>query len=104
MTDQTPRSAPADDDPTGAPRVHLATPEDHHAMADRDARFAAVLERGDDRDREAERRDRRAEASEASGRPHVPWIDRSWAGRDRDGAATDRADLIEILRSGSREG
>ena len=98
MTDQLPRPAPAGDLLIDSAPLHLATPEDLADVADRDQRFAALLARGDDRDRAAERRDRAAEADQAAGRPHVAWIDRNWAGRDRDQAAVDRADLIELLQ------
>ncbi len=98
MTDQLPRPAPAADLLIDSAPLHLAGPEDRADVADRDQRFAEVLARGDERDRAAERRDRSAEAAEAAGRPHVGWIDRSWAGRDRDQAAADRADLIALLQ------
>lgn len=98
MTEQSPRSAAAGDFVADQPPLHLALPEDRAHVAVRDHRIRAVLERGDHRDQAAERRDRRAEADEAAGRAHLAWIDRDWAGRDRDQSAVDRAALIDILQ------
>lgn len=98
MTEQSPRSAAAGDFAADRTSLHLAPPEDREHVAVGDHRIRAVLARGDHRDQEAERRDRRAEADEATGRAHLAWIDRDWAGRDRDQAAVHRAALIDILQ------
>ena len=77
--------------------LHVASQQDLADEQDRDARFEAILARGDVRDQAAERRDRAAE----EGFPHPGdrqgWLDRDWAGRDRDAAAVDRADLLALL-------
>lgn len=97
MTEQSPRSAAADV-VADQPPLRLAPPEARAHVAVCDHRIRAVLARGDHRDQAAERRDRHAEADEAAGRTHLAWIDRDWAGRDRDQAAVDRAALIDILQ------
>lgn len=61
----------------------------------RTALLDAILCRADRRDREAERRDRAAERR--SNPDPLAWIEREWAGRDRDAAAADRADLVALL-------
>jgi hypothetical protein len=77
--------------------LHLVSGEDAVEAADRDDHLDAILARGDIRDQAAERRDRRADR-----RPHTEGddqasTDRNWAGRDRDAAAGDRADLVGLL-------
>jgi hypothetical protein len=63
-----------------------------------------MLHDADERDRVAEHRDRMAERRElgAEGLPlsrtgDPAAVDRLWAGRDRDAAAGDRADLVSLL-------
>lgn len=79
------------------PELRLASGWDVDAKRSRDSRLNALLARGDRRDQAAEQRDRAAEARPpAAGDPQA-WRDRFWAGRDRDEAAADRADLIALL-------
>ena len=79
------------------PELHVASGRDVADERRRDARFQSLLARGDSRDQAAERRDRAAEGrSAARVDPHA-WLDRDWAGRDRDAAAIDRADLLALL-------
>ena len=69
--------------------------------ADRDDQLDAILARGDIRDQAAERRDRRADRrtpGTGDNQDSQALADRDWAGRDRDAAAGDRADLAGLLR------
>jgi hypothetical protein len=77
--------------------LHLASGQDVADEQDRDARFQAILVRADLRDQAAERRDRAAEERFPSPGDRQGWLDRDWAGRDRDAAAVDRADLLALL-------
>jgi hypothetical protein len=73
-----------------------------------------VISRGDARDQRAELRDRAAEArdraaalspgdtAESAQSRRASHVDRVHAGRDRDEAAADRADIIEWLSVGER--
>ena len=103
MTNQT-VSDPALVTPRSAVEVGLETPElrlvsgwDVAAQRRRDLRLRALLARGDRRDQAAEERDRAAEARCPAGVDAQAWRDRFLAGRDRDAAACDRADLIALL-------
>lgn len=66
----------------------------------RDHGLASLLARGDIRDSAAEHRDRDAEARPTFEAGPQAWLDRDWAGRDRDAAAADRSDLIDLLKDG----
>lgn len=89
--------APPDDGSTQPLAPHLASRQDDADARSRATRLAEILLRADRRDHAAEKRDRRAEARwEPRLDPHA-WLDREWAGRDRDAAAIDRADLIDLL-------
>ena len=77
--------------------LHVASQQDLADEQDRDARFDAILTRGDVRDQAAERRDRAAEERFPQPGDRQGWLDRDWAGRDRDAAAVDRADLLALL-------
>jgi hypothetical protein len=77
--------------------LHLASGEDVAEEEDRDARLQAILTRADVRDQAAEHRDRNAEARFPQPGDRQGWLDRDWAGRDRDAAAVDRADLLALL-------
>jgi hypothetical protein len=96
MSEQEPgRSVPDQTKPDEA-ALHVASGDDATEARQRADRLVEILDRGDARDRAAERRDR-----DADGRD--PWdsdasVDRDWSGRDRDLAAGDRADLIELLQ------
>ena len=80
------------------PELHVASPADVAEAAARDNRLDAILRRADVRDRAAEVRDRQAEGRGPGGGDLDAAIDRDWAGRDRDRAAEDRADLLALLR------
>lgn len=77
------------------PKLHIASAEPGQRA--RDWRFRALLARGDLRDQAAERRDRAAEARSPVRIDAQGWLDRDWAGRDRDAAAIDRADLLALV-------
>jgi hypothetical protein len=79
------------------PGLHVASGEDVAEEQDRDTRFQAILARADVRDQAAERRDRAAEKRFPNPGDRQGWLDRDWAGRDRDAAAIDRADLLALL-------
>ena len=99
MVDQVTASPDAASAAAGAdaPELHVASGRDVADERGRDDRFQALLARGDVRDREAERRDRAAERRPAGRTDPQAWLDRDWAGRDRDAAAGDRADLLALL-------
>jgi hypothetical protein len=84
--------------------LHLASQQDLADERDRDARFQAILTRGDVRDQAAERRDRAAEERSPHPGDRQGWLDRDWAGRDRDAAAVDRADLLALLGEPADDG
>jgi hypothetical protein len=87
-------------EPTGTTsKLHLVSGEDATEAADRDVHVDAILARGDVRDRAAERRDRRAERRAPVAGDGQAHTDRTWAGRDRDAAAADRADLVVLLQA-----
>lgn len=65
-------------------------------------RVGGVLLDADLRDSAAERRDRDAEARPVSDVGPQAWLDREWAGRDRDAAASDRAELSDIIHDRDR--
>ena len=77
--------------------LHIASAGDVADERGRDSRLQTLLARGDLRDQAAERRDRTAEARCPVGVDPQGWLDRDWAGRDRDAAASDRADLLALL-------
>jgi hypothetical protein len=77
--------------------LHIASLQDIAEQQDREARLQAILTRGDVRDQVAERRDRAAEERNPTPGDRQGWLDRDWAGRDRDAAAVDRADLLALL-------
>jgi hypothetical protein len=79
------------------PGLHVASGADVADEEDRDARLQAILARADGRDLDAERRDRAAEERFPTPGDRQGWLDRDWAGRDRDAAAVDRADLLALL-------
>lgn len=82
------------------PGRHEAAPGRRQPVLDRRraALLDAILCRADRRDWEAERRDRAAERRPPRELDPLAWIEREWAGRDRDAAAADRADLVALLR------
>src|SRR5687767_9304206 len=67
-----------------AAELHIASAGDVADERGRDSRFRALLARGDLRDQAAERRDRTAEVRSPVGVDPLGWLDRDWAGRDRD--------------------
>lgn len=101
MTEQIPRQAGPETEPskpgTGTSSLHLASGDDAIEAADRDDRLDAILTRGDVRDQAAERRDRRADRRPGVSGDGQARVDRDWAGRDRDAAAIDRAELVGML-------
>jgi hypothetical protein len=80
-------------------KLHLVSGEDAIEAADQDDQLNAILARGDVRDRAAERRDRRADRRLRTSGDGQALTDRNWAGRDRDAAAADRADLVVLLHA-----
>jgi hypothetical protein len=78
--------------------VLRVVPEEATAGDLLEGRIERILERGDDRDRAAERRDRLAERRPADEQADSAWIDREFAAEDRDRAAADRAALTDLLR------
>jgi hypothetical protein len=84
--------------------LHVASRQDTADEQDRDARFEAILARADVRDQAAERRDRAAEKRFPHPGDRQGWLDRDWAGRDRDAAAIDRADLLALLGEPAGDG
>ena len=88
-----------------APELHVVSGRDVAVERRRDTRFQQLLARGDRRDQAAELRDRAAEARAPASLDPQGWLDRDWAGRDRDAAAGDRADLLALLDEpgGARE-
>jgi hypothetical protein len=86
---------PVEDDGSS---LHVASRRDATEARHRTDRLAEILDRGDLRDRSAERRDRDAEDRDLTD-PHGAALDREWSRRDRDRAAEDRADLVELLQS-----
>lgn len=80
-----------------APELHVVSGRDVAVERRRDTRFQHLLARGDLRDQAAEQRDRAAEVRAPAGVDPQGWLDRVWAGRDRDAAAIDRADLVALL-------
>ena len=89
--------APGAADELETPELRLAAGWDVGASQPLDSRIHALLAQGDRRDQAAEQRDRAAEARYPAGFDEQAWRDRFWAGRDRDAAACDRADLIALL-------
>jgi len=79
-------------------KLHLVSGEDA-IEAGRDDHLGAILARADIRDQAAERRDRRADRRPRASGDIQAHTDRDWAGRDRDAAAGDRADLVELLHT-----
>jgi hypothetical protein len=77
--------------------LHVASDQDVAEELDRDQRFQEILSRADVRDQAAEQRDRAAEERFPTPGDRQGWLDRDWAGRDRDAAAVDRADLLALL-------
>ena len=77
--------------------LHIASAGDVADERGRGSRLQSLLARSDLRDQAAERRDRTAEARCPVGVDPQGWLDRDWAGRDRDAAASDRADLLALL-------
>lgn len=109
MADQAPTpSAPGTDaaegtgaadapDPSPDPvELHVASDVDVVGELGRDERVEAVLTRGDLRDQAAARRDRAADTRVMIG-PGDGATDREWSARDRDLAAEDRADLLDLF-------
>ncbi len=99
---------PAEDEQERRPELldllHVASRQDLADEQDRDARFEAILTRADVRDQAAERRDRAAEDRFPNPGDRQGWLDRDWAGRDRDAAAVDRADLLALLGEPAGDG
>lgn len=83
---------------TEASSLHIASGADAREVAARDDHLDEILTRGDIRDQAAERRDRHAERRPLDGDVEAR-LDRTWAGRDRDAAAVDRADLVLLLHA-----
>ena len=107
MAEQIPDQAGPETEPskprTGTSSLHLASGDDAIEEADRDDRLDAILTRGDIRDQAAERRDRRADRRPGVSRDGQARVDRDWAGRDRDAAAIDRAELVGMLEKREAE-
>ena len=80
-----------------SPKLHIASALDVAGSWSPDSRFGAILSRGDLRDQAAELRDRAAEARSPVRDDPQGSLDRYWAGRDRDAAAIDRAELVALL-------
>src|SRR3954471_8657473 len=78
--------------------LHVASQVDVTEAKAHDDRLNAILQRADVRDRAAEVRDRDAEGRDPGAADLEAAIDRDWAGRHRDRAAEDRADLLALLR------
>lgn len=98
-----PASVPDLSGPTwNAPSPPAASPGASPDGAGPDKTLDALLSAGDVRDSAAEHRDRDAEARPSSEAGAQSWIDRDWAGRDRDAAASDRADLIDLFQDRDR--
>lgn len=93
--DSPPAQGFPDSPPPHAPSAESVTPPTR-----RDQGLASLLARGDMRDSAAEHRDRDAEARPDAEVGAQAWIDRDWAGRDRDASAVDRSDLIDLLEDG----
>jgi hypothetical protein len=93
----TPAEADAQKRPDLLELLHVASGQDVADEQDRDARFQGILSRADVRDQAAEQRDRAAEERFPHPGDRQGWLDRDWAGRDRDAAAIDRADLLALL-------
>ena len=98
MGENEPDRAPAGQTQADESTLHVASGQDATDARHRADRLAEILDRGDARDRAAERRDRAAEGRDVTD-SHGATVDRDWSGRDRDKAAEDRADLIELLQS-----
>jgi hypothetical protein len=81
-----------------SPDLHVASPADVTEATAREDRLDDILRRADVRDRAAEVRDREAESRDPGEGDLQAAVDRDWAGRDRDRAAEDRADLLTLLR------
>ena len=100
MAEQIPIQANPENEPrertADTSQLHLVSGEDA-IEAGRDDQLDAILARGDIRDQAAERRDRRADRRPRAAGDSQAQVDREWAGRDRDAAACDRADLVELL-------
>jgi hypothetical protein len=80
-------------------KLHVVSGEDAIEAADRNNHLNAILARGDIRDQAVERRDRRADRRPRAAVDNQALTDRTWAGRDRDSAAADRADLVVLLQA-----
>src|SRR4051794_14181074 len=83
--------------------LHVASPADATEATAREDRLDDILRRADVRDRAAELRDREAESRDPGDGDLSAAVDRDWAGRDRDRAAEDRADLLTLLRRPSTD-
>jgi hypothetical protein len=81
------------------PMLHVASGEDETEATRQGDLFDAILVRGDLRDQEAERRDRRADRRAPESGDAQACLDRIWSGIDRDSAAADRADLVTLLHA-----
>jgi hypothetical protein len=92
---ETEQREPTADEPT----LHVASGEDETKTKLQGDLYDAILARGDLRDQAAERRDRRAEGRAPTSGDKQADLDRFWSGMDRDWAAEDRADLIELLHA-----
>jgi len=97
MAEQEPGQA-VPDTPEEGSALHVATGQDATEARQRGDQLAEILDRWDLRDNVAERRDRHAEGRDPTDM-HGAGIDRESSRRDRDRAAEDRADFIELLQS-----
>jgi hypothetical protein len=85
------------------PSLHVASGEDESKAKRQGDVFDAILARGDQRDRAAEVRDRRADGRAPTSGDAQAGLDRVWSGMDRDSAAIDRAALVELLQAQQQE-
>ncbi|MDQ1616407.1 MAG: hypothetical protein QOJ60_2346 [Actinomycetota bacterium] len=102
MTEQ--RSNPPSRDLASGGALSLVAERDVLEVEVPAGRLGRILHEADERDRVAEQRDRVAERREFGTEGPAPTltgdpaaVDRLWAGRDRDAAAGDRADLVLML-------
>jgi hypothetical protein len=80
--------------------LHVASAQDQTIEHGRDDLLGEILHRADARDVVAQCRDLVA-AERVPGDESQAALDRVWAARDRDAAAVDRADIIDVLRQGA---
>jgi hypothetical protein len=80
--------------------LHVASAQDQTDEHSRDDLLGQILHWADLRDVAAQARDFAA-AERVPGDENQAALDRVWAARDRDAAAVDRTDIIDVLRQGA---